>query len=82
MPVQIPPVSFNKSMASRDAFGGFKFAAFKPKNISAAPMVMINPPLRDSSMSFFPIKTTHLFYKAFYHIRLSFPYWPRQQPYQ
>ena len=43
MPRQISPVSFSKSIASRDAFGAFIFAAFKLKNIPAAPMFMINP---------------------------------------
>ena len=67
MPPQIPPVRFSRSMASRDAFDGFKFAAFKPKNISADLMVMINPSLRGPSMFFSQIKTTHLLYKVFYH---------------
>ena len=47
---------FSRYMASRDAFGGFTFAAFKPKNIPAASMVMINPSLRESSMFFFQSK--------------------------
>ena len=47
------------SIATRDAFGGFTFAAFSPKNIPVALMVMINPSLRESS------KTTHLLYKVF-----------------
>ena len=38
-------------MASRDAFGGFTFAAFKAKNIPAV-MVMINPSLIESSLFF------------------------------
>ena len=43
-------------MVSRDAFGGFTFAGFKPKNITVVSMVMINPSLRKSSMFFLQLK--------------------------
>ena len=55
------------SIASKDAFSGFTFTAYNPWNIPVAPMVMIKPFLRESSMFFFPIKTSHLLYKVFYH---------------
>ena len=53
------------SIASRDVFGGFTFAAFSAKNIPVAPMVMISSSLREPSMFFFSIKTSHLLYKVF-----------------
>ena len=56
MPPQIPPVSFSRSMTSRDAFGGFTFTAFKPKNIPASSMVIINLSLKESSIVFFQLK--------------------------
>ena len=65
MPPQISQLSFSKSMGSRNAFGGFTFATFKAKNIAAAPMVMIHPFLRESSMFFFPVKTIHLLHIFF-----------------
>ena len=73
---QIPPTSFSKSMASRDAFGGFKFAAFKPKKIPAAPTVMINPSLRESSMFFLQLKLLVYSIGFFYYQikKLPFPY--------
>ena len=43
-------------MASRDAFGGFRFAAFSAKNIPVVVVVMISPSLIESSMFFFQSK--------------------------
>ena len=48
----ISPASFMISMASRDVFGGFTFAAFNTYNIPAVVAVMINPYLIESSMFF------------------------------
>ena len=44
------------SMASRDAFGGFTFAAFSAKNIPVVVAVMISLSLIESSMFFFQSK--------------------------
>ena len=44
------------SIASRDVFGGFTFAAFSAKNIRVVVVVMINPSLMESSMFFFQSK--------------------------
>ena len=39
-------------MTSRDAFGGFTFAALSAKNITVVVVVMINPSLIESSTFF------------------------------
>ena len=53
------------SIASRDAFDGFTFAAFSAKNIPVVVVVMIVPSLIKSPMFFFPVRTTHLLYRVF-----------------
>ena len=53
------------SMASRYAFGSFTFAAFSAKNIPVVAAIMISLSLIESSIYFFPIKTSHLLYKVF-----------------
>ena len=53
------------SIASRDGFCVFMFAAFSPNNILVVVVVMIIPSLIESSLFFFPIRTTHLLYKVF-----------------
>ena len=53
------------SMESRDAFGGFTFAAFSANNIPVVVAVMISPSLIESSMFFFPFRTNHLLYRFF-----------------
>ena len=64
-PPQIPLASYMISIASRDAFGGFTFAAFSAKNIPVVVVVMTVPSLIKSSMFFFPVRTTHLLYRVF-----------------
>ena len=54
-------------MSSRDAFGGYAFAAFSSKKIPVVVTVIIKPSLIECSMFFFPIKVTHLLYRVFYH---------------
>ena len=58
------------SIASRDVFGGFKFAAFRPKNIVVVVAVMISPSLRESSMFFLKLAiycTGFLIIRSFFH---------------
>ena len=43
-------------IASRDAFGGFTFAAFSAKNVPVVVAVMISPTLIGSSIFFFQSK--------------------------
>ena len=54
--LQIPPASFMVSMVSKDAFAGFMFAVFSPKNIPVVVAVLISPSLMESSMLFFQLK--------------------------
>ena len=56
------------SIASREAFGGFTFAAFSAKNIPVVVAVMIRPSLIESSMFFFQLKLLIycIFFKAYY----------------
>ena len=49
-PPHIPPASFIISITSRNAFAGFKFAAFSTNNISQNVAVMISQSLIESSM--------------------------------
>ena len=55
------------SMASRDALGGFTFAAFSAKNIPVAAVVMISPSLMESSVFFFDQSYSFIvyFFKAY-----------------
>ena len=53
------------SIASRDAFGGFTFAAISAKNVPVVVTVKITASLIESSMFFFPIKAIHLLYRVF-----------------
>ena len=50
------------SMASRDAFGSFTFAAFNAKNIPVVSAFMISPSLIESSMFFFQLKLLFIVY--------------------
>ena len=53
------------SIASRDAFGGFTFAAVSAKNIPVGVAVMISPSLIESSISFFQSELLILLYTFF-----------------
>ena len=56
------------SMASRDAFGHFTFAAFSARNIPVVVVVMIIPSLIESSMFFFQSKLLILLYVFLKHM--------------
>ena len=63
-PPQIPPGSFMISMASKDTFDGFTFAAFTVKNIPVIVAVIISPSLIESSTFF--TNQSYSFYCIFF----------------
>ena len=67
-PRHILPPSLMISIASRDTFGGFTFAAFSTKNIPVTVGVVISPTLIEPSMFFFQLKLL-IYCIVFFHIK-------------
>ena len=58
-------------MSSRDAFGGYAFAAFSSKKIPVVVTVIIKPSLIECSMFFFSNQSYSLYYIGFFYHKVD-----------